>query len=513
MAQLSYRVNLSAKSWPFVSTYFGRSVVVGSASHDQNFSKQLYSSEDQDKDIGIPQMYYMHNCMPTSQGIQSIGYIPTVPAVPFVEEFTEIFTLYYSQGAAYFTCLPNGRCFVCQFGASPQWLEINTIPGISGRMISVVNISGNSYIFFSGLGCYKFFPGALTLVGQILNGLDVTKVVGIVGAVGYMIAYSTDSIAWSSTEDPTDFTPSLITGAGGGGVEHARGPIVFCVPSSAGLTITTAVNCVNAPFTGNARFPFIFNAVAGAGGITSRAVVAQDISASEFYAYSTAGLQKLVSSSAALIYTEVTDFISGKVFEDFDELTNTFSITKVETMKKALNVIANRYLILSYGVEELTHALVLDMGAKRWGKLKITHVECFEYLLKPAEQTEVSRQSIGFFKKSGEVVRADFDSEDTVIPHNGVLILGKYQYVRARMLTLDETVVENVRDVSKFSIQNSYSLRGKSIDSTSTGYLHNVDGEACSYRFRDTAMNHSLLLKGSFYAVSLQLKFHIHGAR
>jgi hypothetical protein len=47
-------------------------VIVGGP--DQNFIRQLYSPEDPDKDIGVPQIYYLHNVLPTSSGFASIGF-------------------------------------------------------------------------------------------------------------------------------------------------------------------------------------------------------------------------------------------------------------------------------------------------------------------------------------------------------------------------------------------------------------------------------------------------------
>jgi hypothetical protein len=66
MSQITYRGNLASATWPLISALFGRSVIVGGP--DQNFIRQLYSPEDPDKDIGVPQIYYLHNVLPTSSG-------------------------------------------------------------------------------------------------------------------------------------------------------------------------------------------------------------------------------------------------------------------------------------------------------------------------------------------------------------------------------------------------------------------------------------------------------------
>lgn len=77
------------------------------------------------------------------------------------------------------------------------------------------------------------------------------------------------AIAWSSLIDPTDFTPSLVTGAGGGAVQGAKGDIVCCVSHTIGLVIYTNQNAVAAPTSGNARYPFNFRELVASGGIAS----------------------------------------------------------------------------------------------------------------------------------------------------------------------------------------------------------------------------------------------------
>jgi hypothetical protein len=214
-----------------------------------------------------------------------------------------------------------------------------------------------------------------------------------------------------------------------------------------------------------------------------------------------------------LILPEVTDFLSGKYFEDFDETTKTFTRTQVVRLKKAINLIGSRYLVMSYGINSYTHALVYDLTTKRWSKLKIPHVDCFEFLLYPAEMTEIARQSIGFLASDGAIFTVNLDANDTDIPHNGVLILGKYQYVRSRTLCLERVEIENVRTGTTFSLHDMVSIDGKNISSIVPGHLRENSGGLVDYDFHTVGMNHSLLLMGSFYAQTLQLTFVPGGDR
>lgn len=514
MSQVRYRANLSAKSWPLVSDYFGRSVIVGSASHDQNFNRQVYSAEDPDKDIGIPQIYYAHNVMPTSQGFQSIGYVPMIPGPAGVTNLQKIYALHYATGSAYLTIHPDGRAFTLVYGASAQWVQINSVNSTLDKVVTVANISGVSYVYISGAGCYAYNPIGNTLDPVVLSGLVAANVIGIVGAVGYMIAWSVTAIAWSSTIDPTDFVPSLITGAGGGGVEQAKGPLTIAIATSQGFTVYTPANAVAAIYSGNARFPFNYRELAQAGGLTSYDSIDSDTSDAVQYAYTTAGLQSIGSNSSQLVFPELTDFLSGKLMEDFDETTDTFIQTDVVSIKKSLAIIGGRYLVISYGITEYTHAIVYDTGLKRFGKLKVTHVQAFEWLLAPSQVTEIAKQSIGFMKSNGDIVRVDFTSNDADSVHNGVIVLGKYQYVRARTLVMEETILENCKIGAVFSCSLMVSYRGKIINEIVLGSdVSEAGSKARTYRFHKTGMNHSLLLKGSFYLTSLQLTFSVGGQR
>ena len=78
MGQITYRANLSAKAFPFISDNWGRTVIT--AGPDNTFNRQVSSAEDLDRDAGIPQIYYCHNVMPFAQGFQSVSYLDVIPA-------------------------------------------------------------------------------------------------------------------------------------------------------------------------------------------------------------------------------------------------------------------------------------------------------------------------------------------------------------------------------------------------------------------------------------------------
>lgn len=514
MAQVTYRGNLSAKVFPFISEYFGRTVII--PGQDQNFSRQLVSSEDLDKDRGIPQLYYCHNVMPAAEGFQSIGYKSELTDTK--TGFLDAQVLRDTFGnEVFYSHTSDGNNYILPFGGI-TWTLINFIAGTVGVDVSIATINGQSYIYFANVGCYMYDVGTNTLVPIVLDGLDATQVLGITSSAGYMIAWTTTTIAWSSTiahtipTDPIDFVPSLITGAGGGNVEAAKGKITLCVVHYLGFIIYTTDNAVAAVYSGNSRFPFNLREIVASGGLADASLISFDSGTGNHYAYTTSGLQLVSVSQTQTIHPEVTDFIAGKYFEDFDETTLLF-LTQVLTspMKKAINVVADRYLVISYGMTELTHALVFDFVQKRFGKLKHTHVTCFEWKQLSPEVIETPRQSIGLLKADGSISTVDFTYGST--NSSGVMVLGKYQLARTRLTQLQEVDLENVREGNTFNLYNCVSYNGKTLEPAVAGYLAESSGPYRRYNFHQTGINHSLIFVGNFYCDSLILKFNIHGRR
>lgn len=514
MAQIIYRANLSAKVFPFVSEFFGRSVIV--AGQDQNFSRQLTSSEDLDKDRGIPQVYYCHNVMPASEGLQSIGY--TKPIVDIKAGFTNIQILRNAQGdEVFFSHTEDGNNYVIPFGQT-TWVSINTIPNTVGVAVTNAQINGQSFIYFARVGCYMYDTITNSLIPILLSGLVASDVLGITSSAGYMIAWTANSIAWSSTvphvipTDPIDFIPSLITGAGGGSVEAAKGKITICVPHFLGFIIYTTDNAIAAVYSGNARYPFNLREIVASGGVANQFLISTDSGTGNHYAYTTSGLQLVSISQTQTLFSEITDFIAGSYFEDFNESTLQLETQTLRApMKKAINVVSDRYLVISYGVSSLTHAIVFDLVQKRFGKLKIPHTRCFEFKLLTPEITETPRASIGFLQANGTIQVVDFTY--TSLSSRGIMILGKYQYMRSRLLQLDSVCVENVIQAADFNLYVLTSVDGKNTITPKEGYLQNSTGVLREFLFRATGVNHSLLFKGKFFCNSLLLKFNLHGRR
>lgn len=507
MSQQTYRANLSAASFPLLASLQGRTIVVGKS--DATYAPQIDANTEVTKDIGIPQLFYCHNVLPHAQGYIAVSYDQIAAA---------------SAGALHTGCLfikdPAGnKGYVSLDTAGTLWVHsvasavftsklVNA--AAAGKRLSVAYVAGESYLYVENIGCYRYDFGAALFVAVVLTGLVAANIVGLTAASGYMVAWDTISVSWSSLITPTDFTPSLLTGAGGGTVENTRGKIVFCLSFADGFYVHTTGNIVVAQYQGNIRYPFKFRDVSGSGGIQSPELAAFRSHPAFQYTYTTKGMQLITPQGAVTTMPEVIDFIAGTVLEDFDESTLSFSYTKLNTtMKKELVVVSDRYLVISYGIQALTHALIYDTVQKRWGKLKFTHVACFEYQLLAPEIVESAKKGLAFMLSDGtiKVVNSTLDNVNAA----GVAIVGKFQYVRSREIGIDKVEVENIPLMGTFDTYLLPAEDGKNFGAALPGYLDYSAANVRKYLFNNVALNQSLLFKGAFHLTSLVLSFFIHG--
>lgn len=514
MGQMVYRANLGSKAFPLISENFGQSVIL--KQFDQNYVKGAVNADDLDDTIGIPQCYYCHNVIATAQGYQSVGYRIRTPALaPNEEQFKDIKTIHdVDNNKAFITLTQDGRIYVARY-PEYYWISTPVSGSLAGRTLYIANIEGRSLIYISNIGCYEYDFDTNLLVSVSLTGLDTAQTIGIIASQGYLIAWSKTAVAWSSTVDPTDFVPSLITGAGGGSVEGAESELTVLVAYNQGFVAYTASNAVIAVYSGNSRYPFNFKTANSTGGVTSGDLISFDSGSPSHWVYSSSGLQQVSANVSTIAFPEITDFISGKYFEDFDEVTMEFTYTELDVdqaLIKKLTVVSDRYLVISYGLQELTHALLYDLGLKRFGKFKITHSDCFEW--RPLNQIEADapRESIGFLKKDGQILVADLSPASDV--SSGAILLGRYQHARTRLISIQEIRLDVVRVNRNFK---GYILNQLSEDYTTQiptpMYQSVIADKHRIFNSNVTGTNQTIVGIGSFSLTSVILKYIVNGRR
>ena len=268
-------------------------------------------------------------------------------------------------------------------------------------------------------------------------------------------------------------------------------------------------------YSGNADFPWNFKHISSSGGISDPELVSEEQTGGFQQVYSTNGFQQIGHTGCRTVSPQMTDFIAGHLFEDYDTATGKFSSVEFDwIMRKSLAVIADRYVVVSYGLypdEDFTHAIVLDLTQNRMGKLKITHASCFELRSLNPETTETPRGSIAFLQSNGDVRAVNFNFN--ALAPDSVLFMGKYQYVRQRGLEIHEVELENVKTGADFKLEAFPTLDGKNYQPSVQGYLAEASGNYRKFLFSSmVGKNISLMFTGRFNIVSLVLWFSPHGS-
>lgn len=512
MADHTFRANLNSAQIPTNPLTFGRSIVI--RDRDQNYSPNLASKTDRDKDAGIPQVIYGANILPTEFGYKSVGYYGSkekCPATPYfafpIRSITESATLIHTE---------TGYLYRLKRAADgPEIPEFTYVATAAGTM-TYAHVAGTTYIYVARVGCYIYNFTTNLLEPVTLGGLDASQILGITATGGYLLAWSEDAIAWSSLVDPTDFVPSLDTGAGGGSVEGAKGAITVCVANSYGIYIFTSSNCVSAQLSNNARYPFNFKEIVGSAGLDSVQSVSYEGNQNSAYAFTSAGFQQISHNGAKTIWTDLYEQGLNSVHVDENTTFGEFVGSDGKITDAKLVTVNSRYVCISikHRTENYyTQIWIYDISLDRWGRLEKDHYEVFED----------EYHNIALITSDGRYLTVD--SPFATYPYSveedvGSLLLGRYQFSRSRLTVFQSADLENLYP------QDLYDAWGNQYgeDIYPTVYLlGSLDGktgsfEECSrYGFRyhklRTAVNHSLLLKGHFDLNSVVLTVSQGGGR
>lgn len=374
MARQRYRGNTLAASFPLLSTFAGQTIIIPQI--DQYYMRGVAGTTNEP---GIPAVVFMENVMPMSNGLQSVGF--TQKITPNIEnDYDRAFYLRDSNEVRTLYVPASGKNYTYDFTTFHWNSQPISVP--FDTFVSVANIKGRQFVCYANHFHFEWNGSSLDEVDFL--GLDPTLIRGIVTGGPYLIAFTEDKIFWSSILEPTDFVPSLENFAGSEAVLSLKGQIVTCTPISNGFIIYTTANVVVAQYTANSRFPFTFTEVAGASGIDNPEKVSDNSTDIYQYAATVAGIITLNRTQAVQIWPEVTEFFAARRYESFNFLTKKIEEFNInDSLLIKLNFIASRYVVLSYGENSLTHALIYDATLKRWGKIKISHVDCFEFVDRP----------------------------------------------------------------------------------------------------------------------------------
>lgn len=544
MGQIAYRGNLSSSIYPMTIADGGRTVIIPGP--DQNFDRRVDPTGEQ-KDAGIPQALYLENVMPTVNGYQSVGY-KTLAALPApgptaggagpIVVYGSLY-LYVESGAvpgffSRFLCLFRGRAslsnrdvLISSFSTSTfAWTYgTGSIPYPLQQALSTAKVRSVTYVFSDGVLYEVTNPSADVLdfadVSGTVTGISsLSDVICIWSCANYLlVALKDGTIQWSSTTTPVDFSASLVSGAGSIIPNDVRLNIEFVKEAINGFYIYSNSGVVYGQYTGNARYPFKFSVVQNSGSYGLSSQVFGDSRATVQYGLDNIGeIRQISGTQTQPVAAELSQFL-GKTSQ-VDQLnlsTNNFSLVAKDALNfdysnfinyNKFTYLLDKYIAVSYRADEENYFLILDLTTSRYGKLKVSGDLYTD--LKDMYFFGVNQGDVGY--------QLSFDIYDTDYTSTSALLLGKFQYVRSRMMQLEEIEIEGPQNTSivsspNFSLALLPSTDGRNFDTPIPLTASYLSGGVAKYYTHNTAQNHSLLLKGAFSVNTLQLRFVPGGER
>lgn len=527
MAQIPYRANLSAAIFPMTLARAGRSVIIPGA--DNNFDRRVDPAGEQ-TDAGIPQVIYGENILPTEQGYQSVGYRPLGGSFPSQPTECTMLAVPENQAMQAVTLLFTAtKIYSCY---KPGWKEVvvsGAFPVVSESMCSYAIVRGVVYIqTFTRLHTltYDAFTDTHTLTditATVTPAGFMNDVASICSSYNYLIAVkpAAGTVHWSSTLTATDFVPSTITGAGSGSPTGA--PLGAVVRANSEGFFIFGSPVIGVRYTGNVRYPWRFDPIEGTSFRWTRGLGGDYQSSAYIVSTNNSDIYALTPSGYEHIGEQLAELINRISYTDsFNYTTNVFGLTFTGTpsAEYRLTFLLDRYIILSRSdgtvADKYSHAYVYDTKFKRYGVLKIYHTHISEIVNLFSFGI---RQIIFVDTYAGTTTAMTMDVQNQYTYMQGVIVIGKMQYVRSRFLCLDEVSAESTHlspaDGSSRNFQ-AYALPtldGKTflpavplfLDTTRSG------SQVMNYFSSAEGKNISLMFKGAFDLSSVEMKFHLGG--
>lgn len=554
MASYRFRGALQSAEFPLVSTLRTRSTIVPGYDNNQPSQQSQTPTSGESAATTLAECIYCENVVPTSEGIQSVGYRQVIPPIPGETSFDSVITLRDANENSVLFSPAQGKNYIYSATAG-VWVSTNPIP-TTGATVSHAYVNGQTFVCYAYLGVFQYDSVAGIFSQVTLTGVDVTTIGGVCGSSNYLILFSGSgasnlTVYWSNLSIVTDFAPSQLTGAGYSIPQDLRGQIVGIAPFLGGFFIYSTRNVVAAVYTNNALAPFNFKEVGSSGGIASANQITIDHNSGPQYAWTTGGLQTISSQNATSVRVEVNDFLAGRMWEDWNTVTKSLdtSYATLDEFKVKVTLVTNRYLIVSYSTlpfQNYNYALVYDVQLKRWGKLKISHVDCFFFssnefgtplpygtfasvpytalstttyagLTSSVSGVQNSKNTVAFLSPDGTVQLLDMSYEKGTV-QQGVAVFGKFQLTRQRRLELQQLELEgnytNPTDGAEINTVTAIaSLDGYNLNSPKQMVLVKRAGKYSRYAKRLTGLNLSFAIEGTFALSAYLLEVTLSGDR
>ena len=546
MADITYRANITTDIFPLLSELQGPNVIRPGL--DQHYISSPFGDNRPAVDRGIPEVLYLQNAVPTAHGYKSVAYEEVVPASLDGRKFIDIFEIKDFDGNRGFLGITEeGYTYIINRD-NPVWYDVTPGGPTPGVSVTVANATGSSFICYANTEIYQVDIAARTLSVAAIqwdSPRENSDIVGIASSNNYLLAHDGTYVYWSSALDVLDFQESQITGAGSGVPVGATGRIVMIAPLGIGFAIYCQGNIIVGVYSGNVQFPWLFKEAPNGSGISEVKNISLKGDESSNYAWASSGLLKVTLSGCSNIFPQVSDFLGGRLLETYDSNTDVLSTVNLSVNPIVrIYYISNRFLCISYGLTSLEYNYILlyDTALKRWGKLKINHMQLvdlpftfdsasssitfndlastsfesladtsFESMYVAGSETAEAKHAFGIMTKEGTIylVNTEYSDNDA----EGVLMLGKYAVDRSSFSSVTKTDLEVVKsDNNNFSLHVLSSLDGKTFTKKQAGYLYIDSPAKREFLNMATGQNHVILIKGSFHITSVVLTLAIEGS-
>lgn len=404
MAVKKIRVLLNSAEFPWLGSFAGRSI---SDAVDLNSRMPVdWTGGAQNRELGVPQLIFCENVLPTSKGFKSVGY--SVRDANILSEEVPGLGLALTESSKFgiATCFelrnPDNTFRLIGFGRINGVYLFDLVRNIwqgSGMALTnnmrIVTVQGVSYMCREDSTYWTWDGSTFTSSSFLLNAVPFTAITGVGSAGNYIIPHTKDTVYWGTSLDIFDLD-SVDLGAGNSIPSGLRGAIVAVLPIAGGAIIFTTENMIAMRFTGQNIPKFTFKEIPGSSGIADKESVAGADDA--YFAWTSIGLLRVTLDGAAPIASGLYDALISGLVEFWDSTQKKIRLAEIGApLRVALQYKSNRYLCVSYSVipdagpanftiplgtsYEYDGVYILDTQFNRWGKLVRPHasVATFPY--------------------------------------------------------------------------------------------------------------------------------------
>lgn len=416
MAVRKIRALLNSAEFPWLGSFAGRSITDAA---DLNSRMPVdWSGTSASREVGVPQLLYCENVLPTTKGIKSVGFAQlnekTIGGLSITNwpgagaTGVEVVGAILAIPLATADSSPAIFLHDEQYGAWIYDPRTNTWPGgghspsIGSGVASTKTHKENFIVTVAGLTYLLLWDGATATFGYYHTGsgwitvalsapIAISSIYGFGAAANRLLFFTKDTVYWDSALTRGDFN-SIDTGAGNQIPIGLKGTIQRIIQSNGGCYIYTTENVIWVGYTNQLNTPFTFKEVAGMPGITKAVHAVGGTEEREQYVWTRAGFFQISNGNAETVFPGLTAALASGLVEYWDATAARVKLVEVGgPLEVKLSLIFSRFLVVSYRHDssmlsataevnkEYHGAFICDLSTRRWGRVTVNHAAVIEF--------------------------------------------------------------------------------------------------------------------------------------